>query len=471
MNTSASWMKIVSTLLFCATAGAAGCASAGADDGWTEDGAPPELVDDAPAPLMPRNSMSPEALSAEALEENEGLIIRLATHPLNDASLEEYRETAELNDNARALLEYTVSCALDPAERVLGSQGELGLCGAESPLNWADHAPSKDCLELVSACVLARVNAVGRAVRISTRSKYDGIPLRAQVPVETEYRDPALPAIRSFSWARSGAAQGNPARNHGWIRRFVGVCAPGRPVVLRQNPAAGDPLMVRVCKGIHGCDNVPPWPWYSGFIAEGALKRADDARAWSFATTPALGFTCPASDVPGASSFSVMVASPSPDPSVRPAAGADVILDAPSRLAGARYPATEREVFTFREGAFYGNLFAIRNATSAPHGLEVVPNLQYACYSDIWSSPMAHFADRLCAGGDTGCFANTPGACRLNPPGESGRDKLCLGENDDRSYSACAGPEGGAAWKHVVTVLLNHPCDLADDLVTCQVEQ
>ncbi|WP_437498121.1 hypothetical protein [Sorangium sp. So ce1099] len=61
MNTCASWMKIVTLLLSCAAAGAAGCASSAPDDAWPGGGAPPELVAEA---LMPRNSMSTDALTA-----------------------------------------------------------------------------------------------------------------------------------------------------------------------------------------------------------------------------------------------------------------------------------------------------------------------------------------------------------------------------------------------------------------------
>ncbi|WP_437831506.1 hypothetical protein [Sorangium sp. So ce1153] len=453
-------------LLVCAAAAAAGCASGEPGPGWTEDDAP-ELVVEAPAALMPRNSMRTEAITAAALDRNAALITLLRERPLNSRLLTDHRASGgALDENAKALLQYTVSCALDrgrvvsdlnsPDGIVSSWQGELGLCGAASPWNWHERTPGKDCLELVSACVLARANAHGKQVLLSTLSAEEA-PLRlplTQVRVETAYRDPELdPAISSFSpEIPDPPGDGGPTRNYAWSERYVGVCSPRQPVRLKPSEPG---LMVRVCKGIHGCDHdpapPPPSRWYSGWIADGFLPHMASS----------LEFTCPAGGVPGPSSFAVMVASL--DPKKAPPASADVILDDVARRRGASYPATEREVFTFREGAFYGNLFAQRIATG---GTAALPNNQYACYSDLWTEPVAHLADRLCAGRGAGCFANLPGACRSSPLPSPVPDKRCAGEHEDRTYRACSG--GGTAWKHVITVFLNHPCDLASDLPHCQ---
>ena len=148
-------------------------------------------------------------------------------------------------------------------------------------------------------------------------------------------------------------------------------------------------------------------------------------------------------------------------------ATADVALSAPGVYR--RYPASEEEVFTVREGAFYGNLFKPVGSGVSPTAM--LPGDQYACYSDVWTDPMAHMADRLCAGRDEACFENLPGPCLMT----SGHGGLCEGKLDG-SYYGCAAPveeeddspAEPTRSKHVVTVYLNHPCDVASDVDKCQ---
>ncbi|WP_104977009.1 hypothetical protein [Sorangium cellulosum] len=460
-------MKIVTPLLLCAAAGAAGCASGEPEDGWAEDGAPPELVDDAPAPLMPRNNLTPAALSAGALWENRALLDVLSTSPLNDVSLARVLAAGPLSPTATQLLRYIVSCALDadPDRRVAGSSGELGLCGAASPEpygDWYEEAPSTACQEVVTACVLARVNARGKRVRLSVRSDEDAaiLPLLPVVPVEWEYRDPVAPRIKSLTThCADGVAVGHPARDCGWSRRFVGTCQPGAPVVLKPRASAGgggSHFMVRACKGIYGCDHAtaPSPPWYAGLLADGVLST--DGRP---GTTGELSFTCPHPGVPGPSSFAVIVAPP--DPAGTLPAGADVTASG----AAAQYPAPEVAVFRFREGAFYGNLFSnVHSAPPVPGA--ILSNRQYACYSNDWTRPMVHFTDRLCAG-DAACFGNTPGPCRDSGVVPAPTPLCESGTLPGQNYRDCAGVAGGTRWEHVVTVFLNHPCDLASDPNHC----
>ncbi|WP_437900390.1 hypothetical protein [Sorangium sp. So ce124] len=464
MNTRTSRMSIVWLSSLCAAAGAAGCASWDPGADWTGGDAPPELVSEALEALMPRNSLPAQALAAGALLEDRPLLDLLRSSALGDPSLADDLASPQLNANARSLLKYVVSCALDPGRRVSAWEGELGLCGAASPHgDWFERPPSAACQEVVSACVLARTNALGRKVRLSTRSDEDSalFPLLPVVPVETEYRDAGDPPIKSLNApCAAGAAAGDPARDCGWAGRHVGTCTPKARVVLKPGGAARAStrhFMVRVCNGIHGCDHrtMAPRPWYSGLIAEGVLSV--DGRS---GTTREVSFTCPEPGVPGPSSFAVMVASP--HPAEAPPATADVIAAG----AAAIYPAPEDKVFTFREGAFYGNLFGAANP--GPPG-EMLPNGQHACYSNVWSRPMAHFTDRLCAGRDAGCFGNPPGACLSSPAAPPRPDlaRVCKGEGNG-SYYGCAAAAGRTPWNHVITVFLNHPCDLAGDLIRCQ---
>jgi hypothetical protein len=88
------------------------------------------------------------------------------------------------DEAARTFMRYLVSCALDPDQIVTWTdawvpaqptytfQGKLGLCP-----EWGKEAPSPGCLEVVSACVLARNNAFGREVPISLRGATDRGPL------------------------------------------------------------------------------------------------------------------------------------------------------------------------------------------------------------------------------------------------------------------------------------------------------
>ncbi|KYF85698.1 hypothetical protein BE17_05650 [Sorangium cellulosum] len=467
-------MKIVSALPICAALGAAGCAAAGPDDGWTEDGAPPEPIAEALARMMPRNSLHAAVLSAGALLENEALLFHLASSPLNDGSLSRFLAGRPMRASEKELLEYVVSCALDPGRSVHGSKGEFGLCGASDLAhgNWFERAPSRDCQEVVTACVLARANSLGKRVRISARSTQDPrdrelFKLAPVVPVEKEYREPGAGGARSFSDCPEDTRGWSSARECGWSGRSVGTCRLGERVTLRPSPATSVPLMVRVCKGIHGCDSAssPTGRWYAGHVAEGILSSDPFIKTF-YGAKAELSFDCPSSGTTGPWSFAVMVAPPSPS---RPLPEtADVVL---GTFGGyRRYPASEAEVFTVREGAFYGSLFA--NAISGGSATAMLSRAQYACYSDVWTRPMAHMADRMCAGRDEACFENLPGPCLdtgVVPP-----DGLCQGKLDG-SYHGCApppdeddGPEEPTRSKHVVTVYLNHPCDLASDVNECQ---
>lgn len=451
---------------------------------------------------MPRNGLSREALM------NTDMVTILAAmrdHALNDpgdtAVNDAVKSASTYGPDAMSLVEYIVSCALDRGATVSAQladgtnvawSGEVGLCGAHSPFgDWGAQRPSNDCLEIVSSCVLARVNALHKKVIISARSDSECVlPLQPKVEVETEYRECNGTAIQSFQ-ACSGRWADPGDRDCGWTGRLVGACEHGTDVTLRSNARAGN-AAVRVCKGLYGCDHrdspPPPGgpacgnasgypegtPWYAGVIPP---STTDPSRH-------TVAFHCPHNGLTtGPAYFSVMMAPSDP--------GMDLPADADVEIEGSRgtYPASEAEVFTYREGAFFGNLFngpahrfnnlgkeqvLIKDQYASDNREQLLIEDQYACYSDIWSSGLAHLTGRLCAGAGTGldidppCFENVPEPClwATGSPGTLAPDHHCDAQScgNDQSYLGCSwnGP-----WRHAITVFLNNPCDLAPNLAAC----
>lgn len=423
---------------------------------------------------LPRNGLTRGALSASGTRE---VLDRIAIHPLSTATLDsgDVSEMTRHSTDVQSLLGYIVSCALDRTAEVSfrvdaeGSRkvwnGHLGLCGATSPFgNWALGAPSQDCLELVSSCVLARVNARQQKVLISMRGAPDCLfPLQPRVPVQEAYRDNnGTPPIPSFSPCASDAPHADPTRNCGWQGRWVGRCQPGTPVTLMASPETRANTMLRICKGIYGCDEdpTPPPPYYAGVIESNG----------SFGVTRSMTFTCPRNGVaPTAPSyFSVMVASHVAHPHLDLPESTDAVI-----VAGGTYPSPETEVFTYREGAFFGDLFRRIPARPDPQVPETANEIlvadQYACYSDTWHSGIAHLTDRYCADPYYSCFDNKVRPClwKSRQPGMPAPDRVCGAQSCDEQnrYADCSWDS--PPWNHPITVFLNHPCDLAKDRASC----
>jgi hypothetical protein len=150
------------------------------------------------------------------------------------------------------------------------------------------------------------------------------------------------------------------------------------------------------------------------------------------------------------------------------------------------FPSSEQEVFTWREGAFYGNIFdpgalnplkpQVRvNPVTGQVEEQLVPGLNlwvpgktatslfagvvyqkmWACSGEDWSLPDAYYDRRICAGvGGINCAAKYAGPCGL----------LC-GSDDrppvsgDLDYGDCADLTLGR-WPTTVTTFLAEPCDL-----------
>jgi len=419
---------------------------------------------------LPRNGLSTAAVSYGTLSAcgTQQILQALRYNPLNTATLSDaaYRSSISSDENLEALLGEIVSCALDRYSSVRpgvvrsGSEviwhGDLGYCGASSPLgNWAITPPSTDCLEIVSSCVLARVNALGKEVVISMHGEPSGLfPSHPFVRVVKTYREAPQDEIPSVVRCLDGGPSGDPLRNCGWQGRYVGTCTKDSMVEIAPDPG----IMVRVCNGIHACQNefTPNQPWYAKGIN-------------SFSAGPSsMYFWCPPNpfDPSVPSSFAVMVAAP--DPSATLTGYEDVRV-----TSGGRYRSPESEVFPFREGAFYGNIFKSLPCGAAGDPQKVLFEEQYTCFSDIWSNYFAHLADRLCAGASNPyCFANPPHPCPLKPfrMTATALDHSCNTESygEQPHYIDCFySPLGTRIWRHPITVYVNAPCDLALDQQSC----
>jgi hypothetical protein len=127
------------------------------------------------------NAITMNALTTNALTTHPDRLRELVESPLVDDS---YKPGTSLGEalwdlSAQQVMEYLVSCALEPGQRLtwppsgqgppfapLTWEGELGLCP-----QWREHGVAADtaCQELVSACLLARNSAFGTPVSISVR--------------------------------------------------------------------------------------------------------------------------------------------------------------------------------------------------------------------------------------------------------------------------------------------------------------
>lgn len=420
----------------------------------------------------PRNGLDPCAL-----RRNKALLDRLRTGPLTTAAANEPEVSSRLPDeDTRGLIQYIVSCANDPAAPPVAPatqgqlqgkylppwKGEMGLCGSTSPWPWTASGPPPACQEIVSACVLARVNKLGRRVMISTRGEPANLfPLSSEIPVETTYRDGA--AARSLAPCALGTT------DCGFSARRVGRCEAGHSVVLTATGAAPG-TSLRVCKGLHACHpGDAGLRHYSQWIADSAPGAPGT-----------LTFTCPDNGplLGGVRTgyYGVLVKSgASPDPANNPALAGVRPLDV-TASEGA-YPASEAEVFTYREGAFFGNVFD--TAALAPRGdkdpcggagpalVRALGGNELACFSEIWSDGLAYANDRWCAG--TSCFENAPLPCLFDVRTTTqAANRACDGQSPPPGafYDRCRGGQSSAArypWQHPVTVYLNHPCDTITD--------
>jgi hypothetical protein len=450
---------------------------------------------------LTHNDLHHNSLHADALARNAYLRSKLAQNPLNDETFRElqasttpesvdFRRQLEEDPDTRKstmeLMEYVISCALplDPT-LTIGKpfderwMGELGLCAG-----WANLAPGPKCLELVSSCVLSRVNARDRKVIISLRGEPDGLfSLLTQVPVEQELREKGGTLIRSFRKLDECAGEPLPkdpaARDCGFQPLYVGRCNAGEPVTVctgsncdcKASISDDDKnVSLRVCKGLYGCDSGPfdpakyddrldPALQYAGWLANSRYTCLNDQ------PRPTVTFTCPtngplvdSSDLPDGKRYGYYSVMIGPGYAASGTSLADVGDDVVATTG--TYPASEVDVFTYREGAFYGNLFSDAQITvkNTPRALS---GDAYACFGKEWSDGLATLTDRFCAG-TSECFHHAPTPCFHS---WSSWDARCASDRGmpGEFYQNCNdSPAGSNTWTAPITVYLNHPCDLVD---------
>ncbi|MFP2930037.1 hypothetical protein ACLESO_33545 [Pyxidicoccus sp. 3LG] len=413
------------------------------------------------------NSLSTEELALNALTTNREALKALTEGPLSTSAFAtDPRLKIQLEDPAaRNVLTYLVQCALKPGQLVKWADrrgvpyefwGEAGLCP-----EWEKGAPGQECQGYVTACLLARNNAYGLAVDIS---------MRAEDPRDAKRFNPSGLSVEwspMFLPCASGAY--GLTAECGWVGEGVGTCTPGKEVTVAagaphadtctgtQGAISGDRVL-RICKDPVGCSR--------------ADRVAEADRNNCGGITPSVTFTCPASG-----SYSVMSApySRSTPP------GSWVWPQARSSAPGS-YPSAPFGAFTFREGAFYGNLF-----DSEALAVEVVmdpykyvprlskPGFQgtvyqnvHACHAKDWVAGDAHLSSRICANANVSgstaytCLAQPDGPCEpgsassIPPRCKVNDGPVVIGDGDFESCQDAAGflhPES-------ISVYLRSPCDV-----------
>lgn len=418
------------------------------------------------------NSLATSDLRFNALSANPDANTKMVNSPLRDDVYNLYSGDEVLRDqledpSARSFMSYVVSCALDSGQSLSWTgrdgtsytwQGELGLCA-----EWANGPASEQCQRWVSACVLARNNALGRRVLFSARGNlgYEPSSLTPGPEVETDplerYTSTRVPSTLSCASPTAGVA-----RSCGFQLAKVGKCEPGTRVHVGGGGTPWDykcwsplgemvsgDMVFRVCDGLSACDGST------------ALAQSEGTCG---GILPAVSFTCQSSGT-----FSVLVA-----PYYSPNAG-QVDIQAWS----ASYPAEEKKVFAVREGAFWGTLFGpgavasgvhvYVDSSGIVHGKNPQPVVQgsiypkmYSCKAPTWSDAAAYAATRLCTLPGQNCAAVPLGVCTdaltEYPYGPRCQLTDASGHGD---YGKCVGSDGLLGLE-VVTPYLHQACDLVD---------
>lgn len=450
-------------------------------------GGPPQ-----PSAALPHNALPHNNLTASALAGNYQLLLEMTLKSLGRSLFSDTGVNTPVSgpqktwadvighEHAPELMKYIVSCALDPCDVIEvppgpafdevrltnpdGFRGELGLCRNSSPTgDWTTSGATPECFEKVTACVLARVNQVGKRVMISMRG--DGLTLKPQVQVETSFRENGGTPIASFQGCDKKCLWGHPiARNCDWEPRHVGLCENqmvSGVLQVKNVTVAMAGARIRICEGIHGCDDVstpgagaettpqPPPGDYGGTMIGQALDTVT--------------FPCPlngpSTQAGRAGYYSVMVASPTP--------GTPLPNSVDVAANSGTYPAAEEQVFTFQEGAFYGNLFALPfpTASAVCPGTEwVFPREQFVCTSSIWSPGMAKASGRFCAVPNSNCFVNEPLECDVGVSADCDVEAPVVAGRE--VYESCK--SANSTWQWPYTTYLNHPCDLYPSRDACK---
>jgi hypothetical protein len=258
-------------------------------------------------------------------------------------------------------------------------------------------------------------------------------------------------------------------RNCGFKPERVGQCRKGTRVHVGAGGvppdfACGTPplgatlegtVVLRVCEGFGACGG-------STALAQSGMTCSS--------YQPAVSFVCPDSEV-----FSVMTGSWN---------SADA-GKARVEVRNAVYPAREEQLFSLREGAFFGNIFGV--GALAP-GVDVwvdgagqlhkdVSNIHvtgsvypkmFACTAPGWTRADAYANERLCAIAGENCVAQVVGRCDATVAAGSYTGLRCQVDNASGfgDYGQCV-DTAGVVYPQVVTPHLSQPCDNVSDPLLC----
>jgi hypothetical protein len=412
------------------------------------------------------NGLSARSLLYNAVTQNPKALRILMDNPLNDALFDPqkrpYMSRQLVDPNARDVMDYIVSCALDRSARVRyvdpasGAprtwDGEMGLCRS-----WSTKKPSVECLRLVSSCLFARTNRLHRWVPAWFGGQTLSAP-RDRVEVTTKY---------SKSDVTAGLSEGTdiPAFSRGWKPGYVGRCTPKTSFALSIPGPQCAGASLRVCEGIHGCG-----PDNARFLGD-KNRPCEDAPQT---------FTCPSGGF-----FAVMTKPSKAAVRLAVMTQPDKLEAVPPGSSVGSYPAPEKEVFSFMEGAFFGNLFEPDELTrfrevvldkgrpDVTHGRlkpsgddddDAIPHRHiFACYSQVNDEEaVAELNARVCAKrGSKRCFPTVPRRCHFKDPKVNNLNGYhCKWRSDDGLYRDCEGDDG--VTYPAITVYLHEPCALSD---------
>jgi hypothetical protein len=461
----------------------------------------------------PKNGLSSQAFLNNALTSNPVALQLLATQSLQEVfSSSSTYIIGQLHDPAaRAMATEIVSCALDgnttvsyrDGSALVSFTGELGICQGPSSGaagNWYTAPPTPECQRLVTACVMARVNALHQSVPLALRS-----PSAAWA----QPGDP-VPTVRQFreSPLQDDPSQGSPIPSFGplcsaidpdcnWTAAQVGTCGQqaGARIRLTLDSPVPSGSQLRICDGIYGCTSPRPAVLFDG--TSPAYSKTIKEFALSGSASTSVEFDCQSNY------YSVMFhsATHSPPPKLHASAGTS-------------YPASASQVFGFVEGAFFGNLFDPdkltqscvsdgRNTITCQPTKRVIPKLGdarsgaavtqpgdtticrvdgnvrfcdrpttsvpygdvHACYSfaqqmdsQLGDLGVAYLNRRICDLPDGGghCFPEPPVPCQ----GPSTDSAHCTWSDSTGSFTSCQSRGTAPVSFAPVTSYLNAPCDL-----------
>lgn len=496
---------------------------------WVAWSAPALALEDLEGPI--KNGLSSQSFSRNALTTNPESLRILVSHALDNPALSAteatYLDQQFKDPRARAMLAEIVKCVVPGGTEVAyaGSQwqGELGLCALDpaatnqsaGPPAWGAGGPNPACQQLATACVMARVNALHRAIPLRLEGEPAALfPPRARVLAGTHFResDPGQDPAEGLAIGSFGGPICIAGRECDWAPAYVGRCnATGGQIHLALQGTTCSATPVRVCAGIHGC--LDPSSGYTP--PHDALDDEDPAQAlyWKelqpvSCTGSDVAFNCP---IGFGGTYSVMTRP------TRTSTGTIQPIRPPSpplvQTAGTGiYSATSREVFTFREGAFYGNLFVPGElswscqmtddthrtcsplagtsgsvevcglsstgtlATTCDRATTVPYRNVYACYSlaqqqdsqgaGADADGIAYLNDRICDEPHHDCFFHPPKRCFFaDAQTNEDRGAHCQWTGDG-AFHQCQSLDRTTSYL-TITTYLNNACDLLDDADVC----